>query len=331
MNIQVVNELRPAMIDSLRRTRLFVAVYEARSFTKAADREFSTQSGVSQHISKLEDQLGVLLFVRQTNSVTPTPAGDAYYAASLQVLKAHEEATRIARSFRGGADGTLSIGITPTTTSMLLAPALAEFTEEHPNVVVRVVEAYATAIVEQVVAGELEFAVVPCQENRPGLRHTLFGRSPEFLVVSSQRGLTPFAPIRLADLGPLRLVLPSPRQTRRQHLDQFLDLCGTKVDRRLEIDTMLGNLQFVELTDWVTILPAIMMVQDLRDGRLTVHPLIHPPLTLDIFEVHLDRMPLTSVATRFLAALRRQSDRQEVAIASKIKTDAAGSLPHARD
>ena len=318
------------MIDSLRRTRLFVAVYEERSFTGAAAREFSTQSGVSQHIQKLEEQLGVRLFVRQTNSVAPTPAGDAYYAASLRVLTAHEEATRIARSFATGADGTISVGLTPTVASMLLAPALAEFTEANPNVIVRVVEAYATAVVEKVVSGELDLAVVPSQENRPGIRCSFFARSPEFLVASVQLGLKPFAPVRLADLGSFRLVMPSSLQTRRRHLDQFLSISGAQVERRLEIDTMLGTLQFVELTDWVTILPAIMMVQDLRDGRLTVHPIVDPPLELDIFEIHLERAPLTPVASEFLAGLRRQADLQEAAMTEIIACQGTTPGPGAR-
>jgi LysR family transcriptional regulator, nitrogen assimilation regulatory protein len=64
------------MSESLRDMRLFVAVYEERSFTAAAAREKSTQPGVSQHIRKLEDRLGVKLFARE-GAVLPTPAGDA--------------------------------------------------------------------------------------------------------------------------------------------------------------------------------------------------------------------------------------------------------------
>ena len=55
--------------------RLFVAVYEKRSFTAAAAREGATQSGVSQHIGKLEELLGVRLFTRSKASISATPAG----------------------------------------------------------------------------------------------------------------------------------------------------------------------------------------------------------------------------------------------------------------
>ena len=52
------------MLESLRDIRLFIAVYEERSFTAAAKRENATQSGVSQHIRKIEDRFGVTLFTR---------------------------------------------------------------------------------------------------------------------------------------------------------------------------------------------------------------------------------------------------------------------------
>ena len=80
------------MLDTLLRIRLFVAVYEERSFTGAAMREHATQSGVTQHMQKLEEHLGVKLFVRGSGSVKPTPAGDLYYEACLKVLRVHAEA-----------------------------------------------------------------------------------------------------------------------------------------------------------------------------------------------------------------------------------------------
>src|ERR1700730_9619959 len=67
------------MSESLRDIRIFVAVYEERSFTAAAIREHATQSGVSQHIRKLEEGFRVKLFNREKGRVAPTPTADASY------------------------------------------------------------------------------------------------------------------------------------------------------------------------------------------------------------------------------------------------------------
>lgn len=307
------------MSQSLLRTRLFVAVYEERSFTAAAAREFSTQPGVSQHIQKLEDQLGVKLFHREGGSVTATPAADAYYAACQKVLRAEEEAMRVARAFAGSMEGEVSIGVTPTTAAALLAPTLAAFMRKNPNVVVRVVEEFSASIVDQVVAGALDFAVVPGQVESRAVQSSLFTRTPEFLVSApATTGLPPFAPVRIADLAPLKLIVPGLRETRRHNLDRYLLACEAQVVRKLEINTILGNLHLVEQTDWVTILPGLMMIQQLRGDRLRLNPLTGPQLMLDIFEVHPVRKPLSTAASAFLEELRREANRLDHEIAAKL-------------
>ena len=146
---------------SFRDIRLFVAAYEERSFTAAARRENATQSGVSQHIRKLEDSLRASLFVRNKGRVVATPAGDSYYRHCIELLNAHAKATADVRRHGAGLQGDIVIGLMPTMTRCALAPVLARFIDKHPNVVVRVVEGYSAALTEQVLAGQLEFAVVP--------------------------------------------------------------------------------------------------------------------------------------------------------------------------
>jgi LysR family nitrogen assimilation transcriptional regulator len=271
------------MAHSYLRTRLFVAVYEERSFTGAANREFATQSGVSQHILKLEEQLGVRLFTRDTNRVIATPAGDAYYAACLDVLKSHERALLVARSFAAGLAGDVVIGITPTLARSQLAPALLRFMTDHPNVSVKVSEAYSNVITEKVLAGELSFGVVPALQNVRGLRSRLFARTPEFLVSrGSSRGWS--EPVQLSAIGPLKLIVPTPAQTRRTHLENYLNLTGARVERWLELDTMLATLDMVARSDWCAIVPGVMLNESDRD-QFSVRRIADPPLTLDLFHI----------------------------------------------
>ena len=100
--------VRPVSNGSFRDIRLFVAAYEERSFTAAAKRENATQSGVSQHIRKLEDSLRVKLFVRDKGRVVPTPAGDSYYRHCIELLHTHAKATTAVRRHGTGLDGNSS-------------------------------------------------------------------------------------------------------------------------------------------------------------------------------------------------------------------------------
>lgn len=296
------------MSESLRDMRLFVAVYEERSFTAAAAREKATQPGVSQHIRKLEDRLGVKLFARD-GAVLPTPAGNAYYRGCIEVLRAHEEAGRALKRFGGGLAGEIVVGLMPTVTRCSLAPALARFMEIHPNVAVRVVEAYSGILTEQVRAGELAFAIVPPVLGEVGLESRLFLRTPELLVSGRRSRLQHLAPVRLADLGPLDLVVPSTANARRQRIETYLAANGVAVARRLELDTMFGTLDFVAGTDWVTILPGTMMVSDIEQRELTINPLADPALALDLVLIEPSRRPLAPAAEAFLEILAEEARR----------------------
>jgi LysR family transcriptional regulator, nitrogen assimilation regulatory protein len=295
------------MSGSLRDIRLFIAAYEERSFTAAATRENATQSGVSQHIRKLEESFGVRLFSREKGRVVPTPAGDSYYRRCIDVLRSHAAADRAVRSYASGLDGEIVIGLMPTMTRCALAPVLARFIEAHPNIVVRVVEGYSAALTQQAQAGELDFAIVPSFSGGPGLKSRLFLRTPEVLVSSVGSALTHLEPVRLADLGPLKLVVPGKVNTRRRLLETYFASNGAEIERLLELDAMLGTLDFVARTGWMTILPGIMMAQEKEmpdePRPFTVNPIVDPAFMLDLVLIEPSRRPMSPAAEAFLENL----------------------------
>jgi DNA-binding transcriptional LysR family regulator len=294
---------------SFRDIRLFVAAFEERSFTSAARREGATQSGVSQHIRKLEEGLGVKLFVRDKGRVVSTPAGDSYYRHCIELLNTQAKATEAVQRHGKGLEGNIVIGLMPTMTRCVLAPVLARFVDEHPNVVVRVVEGYSAALTQQVQTAEIEFAIVPAFSGAPGLKSRLFLRTPELLVAAARSPRTHLAPVRLADLGPLNLVVPSKANTRRRLIETYLASNGVQVERLIELDAMLGTLDFVARTAWVTILPALMMATEQRPRQYTVNPIASPDFCLDLVLIEPSRRPLSAGAKAFLAMLEEESAR----------------------
>src|SRR5476651_2218235 len=82
----------------LRQVRAVIAVCEEGSFTRAAERENATQSGISQHVAAVERALGVKLFERAAGRVTPTPAGLRYYKSCVHAVGALENAAEEARA-----------------------------------------------------------------------------------------------------------------------------------------------------------------------------------------------------------------------------------------
>lgn len=297
------------MADTLLRMRLFVAVYEERSFTAAAARENATQSGVTQHVRKLEDQFSLKLFLRGPTSVTPTPAGDAYYQSCIEVLRAHHQSRHSLNAHHSSLSGKMSVGLTPTMTRCALAPALNRFMQAHPNVIVHVVDAYGDLIVEKLRRGEIDVAVVPAFTAEPGLRGKLFAKTPQFLVSGRRAGLKlrHRRRVRLGEVGPLKMILPSGAQVRRGHLDAYLAATGANIVQRLEIDSSLAAYDFVAHTDWCSIHAGISMMDEYDNDRFTVNPLADPPLILDLFQIERARHPIAPEVAAFMEELRRET------------------------
>lgn len=288
---------------SLRDMAIFVAAYEEGSFTAAALRENATQSGVSQHMGNLEYVLGVQLFLRKRGGVTPTPAAASFYRHCLQVLRAHAEARSDMTRFANSETGEIRIGLMPTITRRVLAPALDDFLTQLPNVKVRIVEGYSASLSQMVQAGELDCAVVIKAPTSGGLRGRHFVRTAEALVSRHDGVLKHLTPVDLRTLDPLRLVLPNESNLRRQRIESYCASHDIEIAEIIELDAMLSTLDIVSQTDRMTILPAIMMGQIEGARTHTVNPITTPELNLDLMVVEPTRAPLSAHAARFINLL----------------------------
>jgi LysR family nitrogen assimilation transcriptional regulator len=303
---------------SLRQIRAVIAVCEERSFTRAAARENATQSGISQHIAAVERALGVALFERSTTGVTPTAAGTRYYRRCVDAVGALEAAGEEMRTLAGRVSGPLRVGLMPTFTRAALAPALKDYVRQHPDVTLRIVEGYSGVLTDMVLAEELDFAVVPGFEGRTGLKLRLLARDREMLLSGKARGLKPLKAVRLANFSPLKLVMPGLQNVRRRNLDTYFQTNGITVTELIEMDAMTGTLEFVATSDWVTVLPSLICVNDIAAGDIIVSP-IDPPLHAEFIVIEPARRVLSVQARLFLERLEAEVARIRAVWRKKLK------------
>jgi LysR family nitrogen assimilation transcriptional regulator len=161
-----------------------------------------------------------------------------------------------------------------------------------------------------VLADELDFAVVPTFEGRTGLKSRLIIRDQEMLLSSRTRGLKPLTPMRLQDCAPLKIVVPGPDNIRRRNLEVYLQTHGVEVAQMIEMDAMIGTLEFVARTDWVTVLPGLICVNDIGAGDLVVNP-IDPPLFAEFVAITPARRTLSTQARLFLEQFEAEVARIE--------------------
>ncbi|HET7382169.1 MAG TPA: LysR family transcriptional regulator [Pseudolabrys sp.] len=284
----------------LRQIRAVIAVCEEGSFTRAAQRENATQSGISQHVAAVERALKVKLFERTTGGVTPTPAGMRYYKRCVEAVGTLEHAAEEARSRAGEVSGELRIGLMPTFTRAVLAPVLDDFVPRCPEVRLHIVEGYSALLTEMVLDDALDFAVVPAFEGTIGLKSRMLVRDREMMISGPRAGFTPLAPMRLAGCRPLKIVVPGPDNIRRRNLETYFQAHGVEIAAMLEMDAMIATLEFVARSDWVTILPSVISVNDIGRSELIVNPIAEPELHAEFVVVQPTRRTLSTQARLFL-------------------------------
>ncbi|MFL5060337.1 MAG: LysR family transcriptional regulator [Xanthobacteraceae bacterium] len=294
---------------ALRQIRAVIAVCEEGSFTRAAAREHATQSGISQHVAAVERTLGVKLFDRSTAGVMPTPAGLRYYRRCVEAVGMLERANEEARALAGAVTGDLRIGLMPTFTRAMLAPTLEHFVPRYPDVRLHIFEGYSGLLTEMVRSDEIDFAIVPAFEGQVGLKSRLIVRDREMLISGRKRSLKPLAPVRLAEIAPLKIVMPGPHNIRRRNLETYFQTHGVEIAAMLEMDAMIGTLEFVARSDWVTVLPSLISVNDIAKGDLVVSPITDPPLHIECIVIQPARRTLTTQARLFLERFEAEAAR----------------------
>ena len=134
--------------------RTFLIVARGNSFSATSEKLAVRQSTVSDHIRRLEQQVGRQLFIRDTHSVRLTPDGEALigYATSI------EDTTERAKRFFAGSKpaGRLRLGASEDLASTILPELLADFTRTHPEVQLELTVALSTKLINGFDSGEFD-------------------------------------------------------------------------------------------------------------------------------------------------------------------------------
>src|SRR6202012_5378967 len=114
-------------------------------------------------------------------------------------------------------------------------------------------------------------------------------------------GFKRLKPLRLADCKPLKVVMPGPDNIRRRNLETYFQSHGVEIEAMLEMDAMIATLEFVARSDWVTVLPSVISVNDIGRGELIVNPIAEPSLHAEFVVIQPTRRTLTTQARLFLS------------------------------
>ena len=162
----------------LRHLRYFVAIAEERSITRAAERLWIAQPGLSTQVRRLEADVGVQLLDRHPRGVELTPAGEVFLERARATLVAAEAASSTGADLEAGLVGTVRLGIATEAPAGLAPSLLAAFGQDRPGVEVTVFETYSGALMRGLRNGRLDAVIAPAAFGSAELRSQPVGSEP---------------------------------------------------------------------------------------------------------------------------------------------------------
>jgi DNA-binding transcriptional LysR family regulator len=195
----------------LRHLRYFVAIAEERSFTRAAERLWIAQPGLSSQIRRLESELGVRLFERHTRGVDLTDAGELFLERARATLAAADDARATGRDLEAGLVGSVRLGLAKEATASLTPSLLAAFARSRPAVEVTVVESYGGTLLRELRDGRLDAVIAPSQFGSAELQAVQLASEPWVVLVGRGHRLWTPGPIDAARLDGETIVITGHR------------------------------------------------------------------------------------------------------------------------
>lgn len=302
----MAQKMRPRGFD-LRQLECFCAVARAGSFTKAAEDLGIAQPSLSEQISKLEQALGAALFERLNRRIELTPVGEAILGKAQALL---EDAAALPEHFeraREGVRGPLRVGAIPTILPYFVAPLLKGFTERYPDVDLHVREGTTAELVEQVLDGMLDVAVLSLPVEGAGLVMKELFRDPLYLAIPHEHPLASAEKVQLRRVSEERLLILKDGHCLRDETLAVCDRARARFTAQFEADQFLTIFELIRAGFGVSIVPE--MARNLADGCKLVE--IEPKASRRVGYVRLERRYLSKALEAFLGYLKEVSEARK--------------------
>ncbi|MQY27542.1 LysR family transcriptional regulator [Nocardia aurantia] len=273
------------------RLKYFLRIAEEGSMTRAATVLGVAQPALSRQIRLLEEELGVTLFHRTRRGVELTEDGERLRASTAAPLRQLELALHYAGSPLARIERALHLGMPPTVAPLLAGPLLIGLRAAFPKVNVHLTVAGASSLVEEMLRGRIDSAVInQVTDERLFARDLLV----EDLVVVGGPGsrLRPDRPITFTRLAELPLVLPASPLGIASTVENAALRLKLQVHTAIETDSLPVMLDLVERDEVYTVLPISACGPELAREQVRYAPLIEPTLTQHIVVASSARMDL---------------------------------------
>ncbi|ENH96078.1 LysR family transcriptional regulator [Gracilibacillus halophilus YIM-C55.5] len=228
----------------------FIKVYEKKSVTAAAKELYITPQGISKTIKQLELELETELFYRGPRGVEATEAGELLHARARHLRYLIEDIKKEI-SIISGSKGVLNVLVTYSTTSVLPVQDLFRFSEQYPDIQMKLKEYPDEHPIQQLFEEEVDVGIVMEPYNIDNCEYEIIAHGEVVLVVSHHHPLAKKDEVSIADLEEESIVLKAV-ESEQEHI--FMEKCfdyGFTPNVIHEFGSILTAHRLCEMNDYV--------------------------------------------------------------------------------
>ncbi len=254
--------------------QIFCDLVDTGSFSRTADKNFVSQSAVSQRLRALERDYGQILLDRGQGRglVRPTEAGQTLYTAGRPLLRDASALDMLLRGWSDDIAGPVRVATVYSVGLHALPPRLKPFLAAHPRVNVHLEYRQTDGVYQDVMAGTADVGIVACPSPRRGVEVIPFGSEDMALICAPEHLLARLEFVRLAQLDGLDFIAFDTDIPTRRLVDDHLRAANVRVRVVTAYDNIETIKNLVEIGSGVSIVPADTVQQEVRAGALTAVP-----------------------------------------------------------
>jgi LysR family transcriptional regulator, transcriptional activator of the cysJI operon len=288
--------------------KVFCDLVDLQSFSLAAERNFVTQSAVSQQIRTLEEKFKRRLLerVRGRREVKLTAAGEVFHRECKNVLAAYDQLNENLRGLVGKIGGTVKVATVYSVGLHELPSKVGEFMTKFSSAKIDLEYSRTTKVVRDVLNGTVELGVLAFPEPRRGLTIVQMPANRLVLICPPDHKFAKKSQIKTKDLNGLDFVLFERDTPTRKATDRILKNHGVEVKKVAEFDNIETIKRAVQVGFGLAILPLPSVTEEERTGQLAVIKLAEKEWVRPVGVIYRSDRSLSLAAKKFVQLLENK-------------------------
>jgi DNA-binding transcriptional LysR family regulator len=292
----------------LKTLKVFCDVVSRRSFSRAADENGMSQSGASQMVHHLEEELGVKLIDRSKRPFVLTPEGEVYYEGCRKLVQRYMALEEEVRTLHEDVAGRVAVASIYSVGLSHMDRLVQLFARKYPRSTVRLEYLHPDKVYDAVEAGQVDLGLVSYPKSTRTITALPWREEPMVLACSPQHHLAeePSVPLAAIDGQPM-VGFDEGLQIRRE-IDRALAAADVEANVVVQFDNIETIKRAVEINSGISILPQPTILREVAEGTLVAVPLEGVKIVRPLGIIHRKGVDLGKSARRFIELLCSDGD-----------------------